>query len=151
MNQTRVVAFYDEESKTSRQAIEMLAQKALGYGFVDDTSHIYSALVAREEVGSTALVRGICIPHARCESVLVPSILISRFSQPIQWPQKNGSCDVEVAICLLMPEGDRGTNHLKNLSKIARFLSDEEHIDQLLSLKDPSSLENLISDALEDE
>ncbi len=145
MSQTQVFAYTDDDSKTSHEVLDKLSQKACELDFTDDKARLLSALIEREEQGTTALVSGVCMPHARCGAVETPAILISHLTHPVLWKDKD---EVELAICLLMPDGDEGMRYLKNLSKIASFLSDADRRCALVEEKDPNVLKQIISSVI---
>ena len=148
MAKVQVFAYEDDISQTSDQALRNLSNKSLDLGITQDSSALYEALVNREQQGSTALVSGVCLPHAKSSAVLNPSVIAVRFSRPITWSDAD---DVQVALCLLMPEGKEGMKHLKNLSKIAAFLSNEDNTELLLNESDVNVIRDMVATVIETE
>ncbi len=145
MSLSQVHVFYDEESTSYAEALASLADRAYELDLCLDPRMLHEALMRREAQGTTALMCGVSIPHAKSETVLAPAVLVARFAHMVEW---SNECGVQVAICLLMPEGEEGLLHLKNLSKIARLLSEEDEAAALLSQKDLEVVRQKILGAL---
>ncbi len=149
MSQTQVLSFKDESSKTSDEALQKLALKAHELELCTDAELLLHDLKKRESQGTTALVEGVSLPHAKSQAVEAPSVLIGRFAHPVSWMASNQEVnEVHVAIALLMPEGIEGMKHLKNLSKIAYFLSNDENVSNLLEEDDLDILVQKIENVL---
>jgi len=108
---------------------------------------VFDVIMAREELGSTAIGQGVAIPHAKFEGIgkLTASLGIS----------KNGvnfdSLDGEPAhiFFLLIAPIDSAGPHLKALARISRLLKDKFFRDNLKSAENVKAVLKLI--ALEDE
>ncbi len=149
MAQPQVFAYIDDSSLTSQDALELLGNKSQELGLSTDASSVYEALLQREEQGTTAMVSNVSLPHAQCSCVGEPAVVVVRFEHPVSWNTKSDTpSDVSVAICLLMPKGEEGMKHLKNLSKIAAFLSDEDNLECLVKEENVNQLRSMIADAL---
>ncbi|EFH11422.1 PTS sugar transporter subunit IIA, partial [Teichococcus cervicalis] len=51
---------------------------------------VLEALTARERLGSTALGRGVGLPHARLEGLAAPLALLARLQRPIEFDARDG-------------------------------------------------------------
>jgi PTS system nitrogen regulatory IIA component len=80
-----------------------------------DTGIIAKALLARENLGSTGIGRGIAIPHALIEGLPKSLAIVARLARPIDFEA------VDVVVLLLSPAAGHGQN-LNILSCIARQL-----------------------------
>ena len=84
------------------------------------------AFLARESEGTTGMMEGFAIPHAKTDAVKTASVLVVKDDSGISgWDTMDGN-PVNVAIALLIPGSQAGTTHLKILSKVAEALMDEQ-------------------------
>ncbi len=104
---------------------------------------LIEALMAREELGSTAIGQGVGIPHAKSEYV---NKLIAAFglsSKGIDFDSLDGE-PVYIMFLLLAPQDSAGP-HLKALALISRLLKDKYLRDNLKACKDEKSVIRIIS------
>ncbi len=114
---------------TSKRALlEVLAAEAarrLGRP-ADD---ILDALRGREKLGSTALGRGIALPHARLHGDFTPLVLIARLDTPIDFEARD-EVPVDLVILVLWPEAE-ADGFLPALSATCRALREPQALRQL--------------------
>jgi len=79
-----------------------LARRAAPVLKVDDDI-VFSALLRREELGSTGVGNGVTIPHVRLEQVKRPFGILARLKQPIPFDAIDGQ-PVDLAFLLLLPK-----------------------------------------------
>ena len=94
---------------------------------------ILDALQARERLGSTALGRGIAMPHTRMDSLDAPLAILARLQQPIDFDARDGE-PVDLVFMVLWPEAS-SEGFLPALSGICRALRDEDLPRQLRQAK----------------
>ncbi len=108
---------------------------------------IFDVILAREQLGSTAIGQGVAIPHAKFEGVdkLTASLGISKHGVDFD------SLDGEPAYIffLLVAPADSAGPHLKALARISRLLKDKFFRDSLRAAENTKAVLKLI--ALEDE
>jgi PTS system nitrogen regulatory IIA component len=85
-----------------------------------DTGIIAKALLARENLGSTGIGRGIAIPHALIEGLPKSLAIVARLARPIDFEAVD-DIPVDIVVLLLSPAAGHGQN-LNILSCIARQL-----------------------------
>lgn len=93
------------------------------------TDAVYSALLAREKLGSTALGNGIAIPHCRlagCDTAVGALITLA---ESIDFDAVDQQA-VDLIFVLLVPE-EANDEHLKILAGLARLLSQPEFCEGL--------------------
>jgi PTS system nitrogen regulatory IIA component len=66
-------------------------------------AEILEALQARERLGSTALGRGVALPHARLEGELTPVVLVARLRRPVDFEARDEE-PVDLVILVLWPD-----------------------------------------------
>ncbi|PHK94225.1 transcriptional regulator [Pseudoroseomonas rhizosphaerae] len=114
--------------KDKKELLEMLADEAaarLQY----DRQKVLEALQAREKLGSTALGRGIGLPHTRLEGLGAPLALLARLARPIEFDARDGE-PVDLVFMVLWPENS-AEGFLPALSGICRVLRGNQLARQL--------------------
>ncbi|WP_338663091.1 PTS sugar transporter subunit IIA [Pararoseomonas sp. SCSIO 73927] len=107
------------------ELLDMLAAEAarrLGRPEEDTEEDVLHALMAREKLGSTALGRGIALPHARLDWLQEPLAILARLTQPIDFEARDGE-PVDLVFLVLWPESTP-EGFLPALSGICRALRD---------------------------
>ena len=116
--------FLDNPATNIDEALGFLSDKAVELGLADDRDAVLEAFKAREAEGTTGMMGGFAIPHAKADAINQAAVLIVKFSGDVEWDSMDGK-PIKVAIALLVPGGEAGTTHLKLLSKVAVLLMDE--------------------------
>ena len=95
----------------------LAATGMLGAGFTDDAVH---AVLSRERLGSTAIGKGLAMPHARVLGVreIVGVLASSRLGLP--WESIDGK--PVHSICLILDRVDHPEMHAQTLERAARLL-----------------------------
>ena len=129
-------------AKNKRQVLQELAEKAATLTGLD-ARDILEALLQRERVGSTAVGRGIAIPHGRI--ALLPEILsvFGRLERPIEFEAPDQE-PVDLIFLLLAPE-HAGADHLKALARISRLLREPESIEGLRTSRDRAAIYSILT------
>lgn len=92
-----------------------------------DAAKLASALLRREDLGSTGLGGGIAIPHTRMPGVQKPFSILALLRAPIQFDAIDGQ-PVDIVFLLVAPDnGDA----LKALAGISRALRDPSILERL--------------------
>jgi PTS system nitrogen regulatory IIA component len=108
--------------------LEMLsAEAAVRLGRRKD--EILEALQARERLGSTALGRGVAMPHTRLKALEAPLAILGRLTRAIDLDARDGE-PVDLVFLVLWPE-DASEGFLPALSSICRVLRDNQLPRQL--------------------
>lgn len=121
---------------------EVAATAAQVYGL--DARRVFDALLEREKLGSTAMDRGVAIPHARLAGAARIMCIFARLETPVDFDSPDGA-PVDLAFVLLAPE-EAGTEHLRALAKVSRVLRDEAICAKLRQSADAAALHALITE-----
>jgi PTS system nitrogen regulatory IIA component len=105
-----------------------LAHRAALVLKVDDDV-VFSALLKREELGSTGVGNGVAIPHVRLEQVKNPFGIMVRLRDPINFDSIDGQ-PVDL-VCLLLLSKENESAQLNALAGIARRLRRPEVLEEL--------------------
>lgn len=103
---------------------------------------ILDALTTREKIGSTALEKGIALPHCRVKSCLQPLSAIVTLEQGIDFDARDAQ-PVTLLWALIVPE-EATQEHLNLLAEIAGILSDAEKVSLIKSATEPARLYNTL-------
>ena len=98
-----------------------------------ETTPLFDAYIARERLGSTALGRGIAIPHIRVESVNQPMMALLQLKQGIDFGAEDKQ-PVDIIVALLVPD-HHAKEHLNLLAELAQSLSQSSVRRQLREAK----------------
>ncbi|WP_195419156.1 fructose-specific PTS transporter subunit EIIC [Collinsella sp. D33t1_170424_A12] len=126
-------------------ALDLVAKTAVEQGIASDFDTLKAAFLAREAEGTTGMVDGYAIPHAKTNAVKRASVLVLKSSEGISsWETLDGA-PVTCAIALLVPESEAGTGHLQILSKVATALTDDDFRRAFKAEGDPAKLAEMIN------
>jgi PTS system nitrogen regulatory IIA component len=123
--------------KNKKQALQELAAKAATVSGADERE-IFDTLLQRERLGSTAIGRGVAIPHGKLPKLERLVGLFARLERPIDFDALDRE-PVDLIFLLLAPEA-AGADHLKALARVARLLRDEKAAEKLRTARDVDSL-----------
>lgn len=130
-------------------ALDAIVAAAVDQGIVDDAAALRAAFLKREAEGTTGMVDGYAIPHAKTDAVKRASVLVLKADGPVaSWETLDGA-PVTCAIALLVPESEAGTSHLQILSKVATALTDDSFRAAFKAESDPARLAELINARLD--
>ena len=99
---------------------------------------IASALLKREELGSTGTGGGIAIPHARIPGISRPFGMLVRLRRPIDFDAIDDQA-VDLVFLLLLPVVS-GKDQLNALASVARILRSAESVRNLRRAHDSADL-----------
>ena len=117
--------FVAENFASRDEALSFVSNQAVKAGLADDADAVMNAFLAREAEGTTGMMEGFAIPHAKSDAITEAAVIVVKDdSGVIGWDTMDG-VPVNVAIALLIPGAQAGTTHLKILSKVAEALMDE--------------------------
>ena len=117
--------FLGQDFASRDDALSFISNEAVKRGIADDADALMQAFLTRESEGTTGMMDGFAIPHAKCDAVKTPSVIVVKDDSGVADWDTMDQAPVNVAIALLIPESQAGTTHLKLLSKVAEALMDE--------------------------
>ncbi len=122
---------------TKDEAVAQLAEFAKEKGFCDEPSTVIDPVLEREKLASTAIGRGVALPHFRSSLVTRTVALCGVLEKPVEWNAPDGR-GVEILFLIMTPEA-YPEQHLEAIRTISRTLHkgtlrrDIENISHLLS------------------
>lgn len=118
--------FVAEDFASRDEALSFVSNQAVKAGIAGDADAVMNAFLAREAEGTTGMMEGFAIPHAKSDAINEAAVIVVKDESGVTgWDTMDGA-PVNVAIALLIPGAQAGTTHLKILSKVAEALMDED-------------------------
>ena len=118
--------FVAEDFASRDEALSFVSNQAVKAGIASDADAVMNAFLAREAEGTTGMMEGFAIPHAKSDVITEAAVIVVKDESGVTgWDTMDGA-PVNVAIALLIPGAQAGTTHLKILSKVAEALMDED-------------------------
>lgn len=142
--------FVNQHASSREEVLRFIAEKAKEIGVTDDADAVYNAFLAREEMGETGMTDGFAVPHAKDAAIKKPAVFVFKNETPLEWPSFDEK-PVDVAIALLVPDGEAGTTHIKLLSKTAVLLMRDEFKSLLRDSNDQAAIAQAINEGVNEE
>ena len=118
--------FVAEDFASRDEALSFVSNQAVKAGIASDADAVMNAFLAREAEGTTGMMEGFAIPHAKSDAITEAAVIVVKDESGVTgWDTMDGA-PVNVAIALLIPGAQAGTTHLKILSKVSEALMDED-------------------------
>jgi len=135
---------YSPDISDKKEVLRKIADMATDGGRLSDTTSddIYHSLSERESMGSTGFGHGVAIPHCRIPNLdhFLVGLLISE--RGIDFDSIDGE-DTQLFPFIIGPES-KPKEYLKLLSAISQILRNSNFREELLSLRSPEEIGNLI-------
>lgn len=139
------------QASNKQEAIHRLvaALKSSGRIGGEDEENIVSAIMTREELGSTGIGRGVAVPHTKHPSADSLIATVGLCSEGLDFASLDGG-DVYIIFLLVSPP-DRPGDHLRGLETITRHLKRDDFCRFLKQSKNSAEVMDLLREADENE
>jgi len=128
----RPECFLHDLTDTSREeALRRMVHEAAIKGLIKDEDQVFSKLMERENVQTTAVENRIAIPHCFTDEISDLVIIVGRAPGGLEFDSFDGK--PTQVIFLLMGNRQEHSLHLKALARIARLIKSTEFIDKIVS------------------
>ncbi|MBX6321095.1 MAG: PTS sugar transporter subunit IIA [Rhodospirillaceae bacterium] len=124
-------------AKNKHDLLAVMAAEAAGR-LGRSAQEILDALEAREELGSTALGRGIALPHAELPDDSRPIMLFARLHHPIEFDARDAEPVDLVFLALWPAAATKGL--LEALAEVCRALKDPKLLRRLRLAQTPADV-----------
>ena len=141
--------FVGQSLATREDMLRFISDKAAELGVTDDADAVYQAFVAREEMGETGMTDGFAVPHAKSTAIKEPAVIVVKNDHAIEWPSFDDK-PIDIAISLLVPDGEAGTTHIRLLSKTAVLLMKDEFKALVRGTDDAAAIAAAVEAGIED-
>ena len=135
----------DLRPRTRQAVLEHLASLAHEAGAVGDPALLNELLALRERAGTTALGKGVALPHARSLTVRRPMLVVARSARGIDWDAADEQ-RVTLVILALSP-GEWGDEaHHAFLTRAASLARLQRHRQRLLEAESVEDVVGVLRD-----
>jgi fructose PTS system EIIA component len=139
--------FLNQQLQTQEDVFHFLAKKSTELEVAQDAQEVFNKLNEREQEGTTGMMNGFAIPHAKAVTIQQAAIIIVTLDQGVEWQSLDNQL-TEFVIALFIPDAEAGTTHLKLLSSVARLLLREEVTSGLKQASSPAEIATLLNNQL---
>ena len=122
--------------------LSTLAKRLAADGHVDDAEDLYSKLLEREDLGSTAVGSGVAIPHCKMNGLERVVMAIGLTQKGIDFEAVDQQ-PVRLFFLVVSPS-QSPTAHLQCLAAISKWVKHDEHVRNLLDLDDADAIYRLL-------
>jgi PTS system nitrogen regulatory IIA component len=130
-------------ARYKKQVLQELAQRAAELTKLN-AADIFETLLQRERLGSTAVGRGIAIPHGQIAGIQRIVSVFARLQPAIDFDAPDEE-PVDLVFLLLAPE-QAGADHLKALARVSRLLRQPQSIEMLRAANDRATLYAILTE-----
>ena len=120
------------------EVVRALASKLAKRYNLSGGDALADAVLAREQEGSTVLMDGLAVPHARVEGLDRPYAAIATSERGIQWSE-DSSNKVHIVFLILIPREDPAL-YLKVLHVLGTVLSDREQFNLVAAMSNAGEI-----------
>jgi len=130
------------EATEKKGTLEELADFLKEKGAIENKQSLNTALLEREQLGSTGIGENVAIPHAKCDEIQHIITLFGRSKKGIEFE----SLDQKPVyfICLLLAPTNSTGQHLKALARIARLMKSKSLREKILDAQDEKKIYSLL-------
>ena len=133
----------DLKASNKDEALEELTDAVVAGSQIKDKKTVLEMLRNREQLGSTALEKGIAFPHGRSLAVKDLTILVARSMKGVAFDSEDGK-PTHLFFLLLAPPQDTGNYYLQALGKIAELVRTDSVCDSMMEVADFDALTSLL-------
>jgi PTS system nitrogen regulatory IIA component len=134
---------FQHQCASKKRLLETIASHICDLNTDLDPGNVFSALIARERLGSTGLGKGIAIPHCRIADCTQTIGVLVTLATPIYFNAIDNE-PVDIIFVLVVPE-DGHQDHLQTLATLAETFSDEVCLEKIRNAKDADELYNIVT------
>ncbi len=134
---------FKHQCNSKKRLLETIASHLCDQKPMLDPGNVFSALIARERLGSTGIGNGIAIPHCRIKGCAKTIGVLVTLDSPIDFDAIDNE-PVDIIFVLVVPE-DHDQEHLKTLATLAETFSDKSHLEKIRQTQSSEELYQVIT------
>lgn len=131
------------EVNSKRQLLQDLADYAAKTAGVDART-LFDVILERENLGTTAMGKGIALPHARVPALERTQALFAKVNDGVDFDADDEK-KVDLVFLLLSPE-DSGADHLNALAEISRIMKSDVECAKIRKASTPEEIYKILSE-----
>ncbi|MEO0442519.1 MAG: PTS IIA-like nitrogen regulatory protein PtsN [Pseudomonadota bacterium] len=135
---------YKQQCNSKKRILETIASHLCDQHPALDPGNVFSALIAREKLGSTGIGHGIAIPHCRIKGCTNTIGVLVTLEKPIDFNSIDNE-PVDIIFVLIVPE-EQNQDHLQTLASLAEVFSDNVRLSRLRQANGAQELYHSITD-----
>jgi len=109
-----------------------------------DSESLLTAMVKREELGSTGVGWGVAVPHVRLDEVETPVVVFAHLNKPIDFAAIDDEpCDIFFLV-LAPSRKEEQDKYLQIMARISRLMRDKDVRDSLIKANGPAQVLEII-------
>ncbi|MCL2481115.1 MAG: PTS sugar transporter subunit IIA [Spirochaetaceae bacterium] len=132
------------KSKTKTEVIRELIDVLDKTGKLSDAESAFKAVIARENMGSTGLEKGIAVPHAKTDKVKNLTLAIGIAPEGVDFDSLDG--ESSKLFFLLLAQPSQSGPHIEALAEIARITRSQSFCRLLVNAKTPEEVVELFKE-----
>jgi len=130
------------ETTSKKRVLEYFSKLLAQESSLFTSYEIFDSLLGRERLGSTAVGKGVALPHARVTQSKVTLAAFLQLEKGIDFDAFDKQ-PVDLLFALMVPE-DSTEEHLKVLAQLASMFSEESFCEKLRQVKECREKFNLL-------
>lgn len=127
-----------------KRALEILSELLATSGPSLNRNQVFSSMISRERLGSTAIGSGVAIPHGRIEGLENSLGAFIHLREPVDFDATDGG-PVDMLFALIVPSRC-AEEHLNALASLAQMFSRAELCDRLREADNADTVYQLVRD-----
>jgi PTS system nitrogen regulatory IIA component len=136
---------FKRHGSSKKRILETIASHLCDQNPMLDPGNVFSALIARERLGSTGIGQGIAIPHCRIPGCSKTIGVLVTLDQAIDFDAIDNE-PVDIIFVLVVPE-DNDQSHLQTLASLAEVFSNKNKQEQFRQVSNAGELYKAITEA----
>jgi mannitol/fructose-specific phosphotransferase system IIA component (Ntr-type) len=135
----------DLDARILKEALREIVAAARDARAVEEPEELLRILLDRETLGTTAVGKGVAIPHGRTMVVPRPYLAFARSHQGVPWKALDGE-DVHLIFLLLAPDTPQWRRpYLEHLARLAGVTAQVRNRKRLLSAPDLATVQAILA------
>ena len=134
--------FPDVPGSDRPTALRAMAERLSATSLMVSCDDLYSRLWEREELGTTAIGKGVAVPHCKVEGLDEVVVAIGLSQAGIDFESEDG-IPVRLMFVVVSP-AEAPADHLRSLAAISKWVKANSHVERILSMSDSEEIAQLI-------
>ena len=142
---TKTCVVTDVEASTKADALKQLTHLLFDKRRLSDVGPALDQIMAREVTESTGIGNGIAVPHARVAGLKQLVCAVGRKADGLDFLAVDRK-PVHLIFLICYPPNEQ-TTYLNFVATVAKLLSDEQHLGQMMEAESPEAMYEILEEA----